>query len=1621
MADIKLVGAVAIKVRPNAKGFRGETQRAISKELAGVEAEVKIKVKGDTTELKTDVERAKKAAETKEITLKVGMDYDSVRRAQQQLDRAVKDMAATVIEVKLDDDGIAKAQAQLDEMMDNAEVEMTFVADEKGYKDVLAKIAEIRRQKLEQEISFSIDEDSLDELEREMRDRLHNGMSEATVHVSYNNNRASLEKAIAQVNAELDKINQVEFEVTLDKKSLKTARAALEAALAATPVELKVNYDDQESLKATRQRLKEMLNDLHSKTLSVEFNEEAIRQELKKIDRMIKDEIDDKEKVEVEVHATGLEIVARQLQFASRGRRVPFYVVVDQKSVAIAEGLFRSLAGINTLQSAGRGLESIITKFDTFLLKGAAWGSAIFGIADSLFYMTSAALTVGGGMAQVIGLLAAAPLAFATLASVMTIGIAVFKDFGAASHGIQKALERLPPSGQKAAKQVQKVFADMRESISKEFWGQASDAMLRFTETTLPAFTRGLSGMSGKLGSIFGRILDSFHSMALAGDLDKMYANITKGFDNAVEGTTAFWDALNILGLKGSELFPRFGTWLTDMSVRFKNWIQTAANNGDITSWIEGGINSLKDMWHATGAIIDQFKALTRAANLIGPNGLDDFRRNMRHVADIMLAEPFQSKMGTIFFGAKQGAHELNKGVKDLIGSFGDAANWTGTLMQLFGRLGGDVLTGLSKSFSNINLQGGLLEALHAMSDMVRTMTPAFDKLGNLIGNVGKISTGVFRGLGPVFNTLLGILDDTVSKLQENLTKLAPGLLELTNNLLSFARGPISLLTDVLNFFLGVLNGLPGPLRGAVIAFASFLLLRHQFGAFATALNKMWTGMTTSSVKGAAGVRAATATIGTATAGVQRQLVTMSDGSVRQMTRFGTVVQNGMSRAKASISRFEPGSIVGKMTAAASGVAAAVGRVNGALALIGGVPGLILGGIGVAMSVIGGNAADATANIDALRESLDKTNGAATTETLTAITAKVTEIDKAGDAWANFWRGVVNNSKAGNETLDALGISVRKVADIIVGSRSDYEAFVGSLKTLGNAGNLKELAEFMRTGGLGNDPSKRPMSPGDEFANNVAKLKSLRDQAEAAKNLNLDASMFEGPNAIDTQSIQNLTNKIGEQRLAFELAQRGQAIYADTLGVTVERSKEVAAIVATIGDASQDAAGKIDAINRSLEILNGGGLSEQEAKMARVDNLQAAIENAKAIATSIQASKKVLFDANGLLSEQSKAGRDLFKILVEASDNVKIQAQAAYDSAIKGGDTAAVASQKALAVVRAGDADLKKIADAAGISVDQLKAQWSKFFGDDWKLTATFSGNLDNYLAAQDEAKRLGMEFNGKEFTAWLMANPDPANVTTEQVKAHMRDYAATTFKAKLDALPAPAQAMIADVVGRADAFARGDYQAVLEGFNATEPAVQSAIRSIMKMTSPNWQAMLSALVDGGSLATVESQLNFAARNRTAHIVADASQVQSALDYIKVKGGSYADGGILKKVMAFANGGIVNKFAAGTEKHVASIYRPSSMLRVFAEPETGGEAYIPLAVSKRPRSLSILSEVAKKFGFELTRATQYAAGDAGGHTVPTRTSNTSVTVGTINTVDPQAAIKELQTMQRDALAVAGIH
>ena len=113
-----------------------------------------------------------------------------------------------------------------------------------------------------------------------------------------------------------------------------------------------------------------------------------------------------------------------------------------------------------------------------------------------------------------------------------------------------------------------------------------------------------------------------------------------------------------------------------------------------------------------------------------------------------------------------------------------------------------------------------------------------------------------------------------------------------------------------------------------------------------------------------------------------------------------------------------------------------------------------------------------------------------------------------------------------------------------------------------------------------------------------------------------------------------------------------------------------------------------------------------------------------------------------------------------------------------------------------------------------------------------------------------------------------------------------------------------------------------------------------------------------------------------------------------------------------SEGGVTDYYARGgvRERHVAQI-APAGAWRVWAEDETGGEAYIPLHPAKRARSTAILEEVARRFGLAVSRQANggllsFAQGGVAA-TVGSAAALRAVTVARLPVIDVQARVTKV--------------
>ncbi|MCK7627237.1 phage tail tape measure protein [Streptomyces sp. RS10V-4] len=183
------------------------------------------------------------------------------------------------------------------------------------------------------------------------------------------------------------------------------------------------------------------------------------------------------------------------------------------------------------------------------------------------------------------------------------------------------------------------------------------------------------------------------------------------------------------------------------------------------------------------------------------------------------------------------------------------------------------------------------------------------------------------------------------------------------------------------------------------------------------------------------------------------------------------------------------------------------------------------------------------------------------------------------------------------------------------------------------------------------------------------------------------------------------------------------------------------------------------------------------------------------------------------------------------------------------------------------------------------------------------------------------------------------------------------------------------DLSGVVNAFKQAGVQS-----NAEWSGMLSLVVAVAQAKGTEAATALTSALLSGDMAAVQSQLDGIGAsvgripgNKTITISVNKPAAVTIPFIAKVQATSWdkdANGvpDLIQAPTRQANGGLLDFYARGgirREDHTAQI-APAGAWRVWAEPETQGEAYIPLAGAKRARSKRILEEVAHRFGGEIT-------------------------------------------------------
>lgn len=228
-------------------------------------------------------------------------------------------------------------------------------------------------------------------------------------------------------------------------------------------------------------------------------------------------------------------------------------------------------------------------------------------------------------------------------------------------------------------------------------------------------------------------------------------------------------------------------------------------------------------------------------------------------------------------------------------------------------------------------------------------------------------------------------------------------------------------------------------------------------------------------------------------------------------------------------------------------------------------------------------------------------------------------------------------------------------------------------------------------------------------------------------------------------------------------------------------------------------------------------------------------------------------------------------------------------------------------------------------------------------------------LSARDAARQLEAAYD--DFDAALEKNGLTLDRNTEEGRAN---------EAALDDIAQAAMDSAEAIVNAGGGY--DEYRASLEGSR------QSLLDRIGLLGITGDEA--AALADEILRIPTEAQWNL--RADTADAEAQLKRIQDLIIGIGATSSVHVSNGMGGGGITQADGGKVEFYGNGgrSESHVAQFARAGDW-RVWAEPETGGEWYIPASPAKRGRSTQILAQAAAEFGYQLMPSGGQSFGDGG--------------------------------------------
>jgi phage-related protein len=425
--------------------------------------------------------------------------------------------------------------------------------------------------------------------------------------------------------------------------------------------------------------------------------------------------------------------------------------------------LQRALSGLSRIAgTVGRGLAG--------LLQFGAIGIAAAGIAQAV-----------GALAPAAGIIAALPAAIAgaqvALGTLRLALIGVEDAFTAAVSGsakeFEKALEKLSPSAQKAARAVRALKPELtelqkgvQESFFKRFAGEITDAA-----KNLAPLRKGLEGVAAGFGRAVRAGLKWLQTdfaqtnlkAVIQGTSDAV-AGLEKGVQPLLQG---FTDIAAAVALAFGE---RTGSFITKTSTRLGEYLTRQAETGRAVRAVERAVATFRQLWAIVKNVGGALRNMNAIASQSGGGALNALQRITGAFKEFTGSDAGESAIGNMFATVSEAASQLGPILEEVALQVGRIAP---ALQPVFRELG----PALEELVSGVG--DAAAKVAPALTPIANGLREAFERIGPVLGPLGESLGRLFEKLAPAL-PLLGTFAAEVG-----------GVLSELLDLLGEALGPV--------------------------------------------------------------------------------------------------------------------------------------------------------------------------------------------------------------------------------------------------------------------------------------------------------------------------------------------------------------------------------------------------------------------------------------------------------------------------------------------------------------------------------------------------------------------------------------------------------------------------------------------------------------------------------------------------------------------------------------------------------------------------------------------------------------------------------------------------------------